>query len=77
MGYPLKKILATLPPGPRPPHFHRRGGAPEKYTPTYLQERRRRGVGGGDPRTFENREDRPPPPRFENEVAKMRCFSDF
>ena len=29
MGYPLKKILASLPPGPRPPpHFHRRGGAP-------------------------------------------------
>ena len=30
MGYPLKKILASLPPGPRPPppHFHRRGEAP-------------------------------------------------
>ena len=28
MGYPLKKILALLPPGSRP-HFHRRGGAPE------------------------------------------------
>ena len=28
MGYPLKKILASLPPGPRPTHFHRRGGAP-------------------------------------------------
>ena len=25
---PSEKILASLPPGPRPPHFHRRGGAP-------------------------------------------------
>ena len=32
MGYPLKKILASLPPGPRPPHFHRRGGAPASVT---------------------------------------------
>ena len=28
MGYPLKKILTSLPPGPRLPHFHRHGGAP-------------------------------------------------
>ena len=33
MGYPLKKILASLPPGPRPPHFHRRGGAPALNSP--------------------------------------------
>ena len=33
------------------------------------------GVGGPDPRTFENRAGRPP--RFENEVAKIRYFSDF
>ena len=33
------------------------------------------GVGGPDPRTFENRVVRPP--RFENEVAKIRCFFDF
>ena len=31
--------------------------------------------GGPDPRTFENRKVRPP--RFENEVAKIRCFSIF
>ena len=32
MGYPLKKILASLPPGLRPsPHFHRRGGASAYY----------------------------------------------
>ena len=31
-----------------------------------------RGGGGPDPRTFENRAVRPP--RFENEVAKTRCF---
>ena len=27
-GLPSEEILASLPPGPRPPHFHRRGGAP-------------------------------------------------
>ena len=39
------------------------------------QGRRRRGGGGPDPRTFENRAVRPP--RFENEVAKIRCFFRF
>ena len=42
------------------------------------QGRHRRGGGGSgdpDPRTFENREVRPP--RFENEVAKIRCFFRF
>ena len=42
------------------------------------QGRRRRGAGGGvgpDNRTFENLgRSTPPPPRFENEVAKIRCF---
>ena len=33
------------------------------------------GGGGPDPHTFDNRVGRPP--RFENEVAKIRCFSDF
>ena len=32
-------------------------------------------IGSPDARTFENRGSRPP--RFENEVAKIRCFSDF
>ena len=38
-----------------------------------MQGRRRRGGRGG--RTFENRVGRPP--RFENEVAKIRCFPIF
>ena len=42
---------------------------------SWAQGRRRRGVGGPDPRTFENRVGIPP--KFENEVAKIRCFLDF
>ena len=37
--------------------------------------RRGGGRGGPDPRTFKNRVGRPP--RFDNEVAKIRYFSDF
>ena len=33
------------------------------------------GGGGPEPRPFKNRGCRPP--KFENEVAKIRCFSDF